>query len=308
MISGPVGPAPMWVRVAATVVPRAPVGRYRMAHALRHLAGAPFLMRLPAALGGYAFHCDIRDCIAREVCFTGLYEPQETRIAAALVAPGMTVVDVGANWGYFTLAASHWVGRAGRVVAFEPEPRLFAMLEANLRRNNLVQADGRRVAIAAGPNVVRLRPFDEASGNWGTSKLTDTADGTLCEAGGLDHLLDREGIGVVDLLKIDVEGAEADVVAGMRAGIASRRYRSILLECHPAALRARGRTVAECLEPLLASEYRALTIDHSPSAHRRAAASAAGWRDLLRPVDGDVRMDEWPHFLAVAPGRSALDR
>ena len=63
-------------------------------------------MRLPWDAGGYWFECDPRDAIAREVCFTGRYEPQETALVRTILRPGMSFVDVGANWGYFTLLAA----------------------------------------------------------------------------------------------------------------------------------------------------------------------------------------------------------
>ena len=112
-----------------------PVGRYWMVNQLRHVPASPFMMRLPARLGGFAYECDQRDSVAREVCYTGQYEPQETQLASRILRPLDVFVDVGANWGYFSLAAAHWVGARGRVVAFEPEPRLYRMLVSNIAAN-----------------------------------------------------------------------------------------------------------------------------------------------------------------------------
>ena len=119
------------------VVSHLPFARYRVLSRLRRLGTYPFLMRFPADLGGGVFHCDLRDATAAEVCFTGRYEPQETQLLRDLLEPGNVFVDVGANWGYYTLAAAHMVGPEGRVVAFEPEPRLFALLTANIAANTL---------------------------------------------------------------------------------------------------------------------------------------------------------------------------
>jgi FkbM family methyltransferase len=297
--------APLWVRAAAAVIGRAPAARYRMANALARFAGEPFLMRLPASLGGYAFHCDIRDSVAREVCFTGRYEPQETQLAARVLAPGMTVVDVGANWGYFTLAAAHWVGESGRVIAFEPEPRLFEMLTANAARNNLAQVTVRPFAVAAGAGRVRLQPFDEMDGNWGTSQIGGTG-GIECRTVGLDEQLDAEQVSGVDLLKIDVEGGEADVLQGMSRGLAQRRFRYVLLECHPDALARRGSSVNACVRPFVDAGYRADSIVHSPDVHRRAATRDLPIGELLRPLGDRSAAGAWPHFFFTAPGAQAL--
>ena len=293
--------APLWILAAAALIRRAPAGRYRMAHALGRFAADPFLMRVPPALGGYTFYCDIRDSVAREVCFTGRYEPQETQIAARILRAGMMVVDVGANWGYFSLAAAHWVGHAGRVISFEPEPRLFAILQANVARNALGQVSLRRLAVAAAAGRVTLDPFDEHAGNWGVSQIGGT--GTFaCEAVPLDDQLDAERAATVDLLKIDVEGSEDDVLKGMARGLASHRYRYILLECHPDSLQMRGSSVRACVDLLLAAGYRAWAIDHTPDVHRRAAAGPLPMTELLQPVDSATAFSAWPHFLFAAPG------
>ena len=128
--------APAWVNAAAVLLPHLPFARYRLLGRLRRLGTYPFLMRFPADLGGGVFHCDLRDATAAEVCFTGRYEPQETQLLRQLLGPGDVFADVGANWGYYTLAAASFVGETGRVVAFEPEPRLFALLEANVAAND----------------------------------------------------------------------------------------------------------------------------------------------------------------------------
>src|SRR5262245_20997114 len=140
---------PLWLSLTASVVRALPFGRYQLSNAIAKVASAgPFVARMPRDLGGARFICDLRDSIAREVCFTGRYEPQETQLAMRLLAQGMFVVDVGANWGYFSLACAHRVGASGRVLALEPHPGLSAMLAENVRVNGLAQVE--LLGIAAG--------------------------------------------------------------------------------------------------------------------------------------------------------------
>ena len=84
----------------------------------------------------------------------GLWEPFETELIRRSLAPGARFLDAGANLGYFSVLAAARVGERGRVYAFEPEPRNFALLEANLALNGyderalacqaaLSEADGR---------------------------------------------------------------------------------------------------------------------------------------------------------------------
>jgi FkbM family methyltransferase len=275
-----------------------------MVDQLRRIAAEPFMMHLPARLGGFAYLCDQRDSVAREVCYTGWYEPQETQIASRLLRPDDVFVDVGANWGYFTLAAAHWVGTRGRVIAFEPEPRLHAMLRSNIAANALAQVEAHQLAVAAGPGRLSFVAFSADEGNWGRSHAARPGTPTdfECTTAGLDEVLDRARVGSVQLVKIDVEGGETGVLAGMRAGLASGRYRYVLLECHPTLLAARGESERDCVGALLAAGYRAWTIAHSPDAHRRAAGAAIDFAELLRPYAADAASDAWPHIIAAAPG------
>jgi len=296
-------PAPVAVRVFSHLLRWMPVGRYRLIHESRRVALAPFVAHLSSELGGLAFHCDPRDSVAREVCYTGVYEPQETQLASRLLRAGDVFADVGANWGYFTLAASRRVGPTGRVLAFEPEPRLFDLLRHNLSLNGLDFVDVRRVAIADRRTSLPFTAFVAGGDNWGLSRATvsgEKADFHV-ETAALDDVLDESQIARVRLTKIDVEGGELAVLAGMRRGLHAGRYPYVMLECHPALLAARGHNEEDVLRPLIDAGYRLWTIRHSPQLHRRAARTHLGVRDLLRPYVPGSFVHEWPHLLACAP-------
>src|ERR1700716_2774101 len=98
--------APAWVGAAAAVIRWLPRGRYRATPWISQYRTALFWGFWPDDLGPMWFRCDLRDLITREVCFTGRYEPQETALLRQILQPGMTFVDVGANWGYFSLVAA----------------------------------------------------------------------------------------------------------------------------------------------------------------------------------------------------------
>src|SRR5688500_9658786 len=130
-------PPPAWFRAARAVVRRLPAGRFRAFERLSRVELAPFEDRLSEEVGGARYGCDLRNVIAREACLTGRTAPAETAALRASLPAGGTFVDVGANWGYFTLVAAHAVGASGRVVALEPDPRVHAELAANLARNGI---------------------------------------------------------------------------------------------------------------------------------------------------------------------------
>jgi FkbM family methyltransferase len=299
--------APLWVTLSASAIRRLPFGRYRLSDTLGRFSRRPFLARLPVDLGAAEFVCDLGDTISREVCFTGRYEPQETELIRRLLRPGQTTVDVGANWGYFSLVCAHLVGEQGRVVSLEPHPRLYTLLADNVARNRLRQVECLRVGAGATRGLTSFIAFDEHGGNWGVSRVADRSERPdfECEVIALDELIDARGIDQVDLVKIDVEGAEPDVLRGMAAGLDRRRYRFVLIECHPGALAwTDGRmSLDQCLAPLRHAAYEGWHIDHSLSMHRRAASGSIRPADMLAPIDpGALALDAWPHFLWTVPG------
>jgi hypothetical protein len=89
-----------------------------------------------ARVFGLQFELDLGDWIQRSI-YLGTFEPLETRLVAGFLAPGMTVIDVGANVGYYTALAASRVGSKGRIFAIEPGARAFARLEKLIAKNHL---------------------------------------------------------------------------------------------------------------------------------------------------------------------------
>ncbi len=302
-----VRPTPRWVAWSRRIVRALPRGRYPLMNRLCRRPSRPFVATLDAARPRLSFVCDLRDAIAREACFMGHYEPQETAVVQSLLKPGGCFVDVGANWGYFSLLGAGLVGPAGRVIALEPHPALFATLTENVRRNRLVQVTTLRVAVADRDGEMNLAGFANDDENSGLSRLTDEPDSSVpnftVPTRLLEEVLDEHGVGPVDLLKMDIEGGEGLVLPTLGNGLSSGRYRHILLELHPAALRRQGRNAANLIEGLLGYGYRARRIDHSREAFRRAAYRLpTSPESFLLPLDSSALLTDWPHLLFCAPG------
>lgn len=302
-----VGAAPLWVELSRRLVRALPRGRYPLMSWLCRNPPRPFIASLDVARPRMSFVCDVRDAIAREACFMGYYEPQETVVVRSLLEPGRCFVDVGANWGYFSLLGAGLVGPAGRVIALEPHPALFAALAENLRRNGLSHVTALRVAASDRDGEMNLAGFAGDGENSGLSRLTDEPDPSVpnfkVPARTLEELLDEQGVGTVDLLKMDIEGGEGAVLPSLARGLSAGRYRHILLELHPAALERQGRSAAALIDGLLAHGYRAWSVDHSREAFRRAAyrlPETPG--SFLRPLDSRASLADWPHLLFRAPG------
>jgi len=146
----------------------------------------------------------------------------------ALLRPGDTVVDAGANIGAFSVLAARLIGPAGRLVAIEMMPRTAERLRANLARNGLA-AEVVEAALAAESGRMVTAAIDPAKGGQATLALAHTLDRPETHhvvTRTLDEVL--AGHGEIALLKLDIEGAELDALAG--AGAVLRRTRAIIFE------------------------------------------------------------------------------
>jgi FkbM family methyltransferase len=135
------------------------------------------------------------------------WEADVVRLLEATLRPGGTFVDVGANVGFHSVVAARLVGPSGRVVALEPEPQSAAILRANLWRHSVPNALVHAVAASDRPGRVRLAPDPEGR----SGSALSASGGIEADAARLDDLLDGA---TVDVLKVDVEGAEPLVLRG----------------------------------------------------------------------------------------------
>ncbi len=303
-------PVPMWANILASILRRRPAVSYRVIHHLHKRSDCAFIARLPRELGGYRFHCSFRDHIACLVFFAGCYEAQESAFVRSRLKPGMNFVDVGANWGLFSLMAASLVGPTGKVVALEPDPRVFLKLKSNIERNQLEQVQAFQVAAADREAELLLAGHDGVTQNSGMSRLVESggASAITFTVGSrrLDSLLDEAGLDTIDLLKMDVEGAEHMVLTGMEDGLKRFRYRCILLELHPLHPGETRPTLREITGLLLAKGYKGWALDFSFATTTRASYNPwQDYRKFIVPLD-HAFTDPWPHTVWLAPSQPDL--
>ena len=165
----------------------------------------------------------------------GTYEHDTVQVFQKLVKPGMTVVDIGAHVGFYTLIAARLVGANGRVYAFEPNPEVYKILIRNIRINgyqSIVQAIPKGVSNQE--RTVRLFVPLEKSGEAGFYPQEAT-DNTCIEVETLtlDGFFADEDWPKIDLVKIDVEGAEIEVLEGMRELVRRSKDLKLIVEFNP---------------------------------------------------------------------------
>jgi FkbM family methyltransferase len=213
---------------------------------------------------------------------SGSFEPNEFWFLGWVLTPGAAFVDIGANEGFYTVFAARRVGSEGRVYAFEPSPRERARLEGNLRANRLdnVTVFTQGLAEQAGRAVLHVADPEHngqnSLGAFGHSGV-ECAENLEIELTTLDHLRERGSIGKIDVIKMDVEGAEMRVLRGATNTL--RRDKPILLlELFDAALRGQGSSAEQVLTFLKGAGFDLYQFDAAsgkPIALRAAAAQSS---------------------------------
>lgn len=189
----------------------------------------------------------------------GSFEPNEFAFLERVLRPGMVFVDVGANDGYYTLFAAQRVGRSGRVLSVEPSTRERANLARNIARNGLTNVTVVPVALGAACGTAELRLAQSAHSGHNTLGrfANDSVQAESVEQVNvrtLDSLTGDVALNRIDVMKIDVEGAEANVIAGARTVLAATRP-LIVLEISDKALRGQGSDAQRLIAMLREMDY-----------------------------------------------------
>jgi len=137
------------------------------------------------------------------------------------IRSGDIVVDAGARIGTFSAKISAAVGEKGKIIAIEPEPRNFACLLKNIQANNLtnVVAVPRMLWSREEQRDLYLSGYTAAHSAYFDEFYQATGERIRVEADSLDHILESLGIGTVDFIKMDIEGAEIEALAGMKVAL-----------------------------------------------------------------------------------------
>lgn len=210
---------------------------------------------------------------------TGRHEVETTHWLRSLAQSGMTVLDVGAHVGYYTRLASALVGTEGQVIAFEPHPRNVQMLRHNTA--HLPNVSVQPVALAEQAGTAELHDylmmsasgslhFDERLRDVQRAQMTDydiapRARGFQPQTytvptARADDLLAMMGVTRVDLIKMDIEGAELGALRGMAATIARSRPLALIMEYNPMGLKAFGHDPEAALQEVLALGFDRLAV------------------------------------------------
>jgi len=230
--------------------------------------------------------------LSRQLFVGGCIDPNEFVFLNSILKEGMVFVDGGANEGLYSLFASRRVGPSGRVFSFEPSQREFHRLGCNIQLNGLNNVHAVQAALAETPGAVELNIADPSHAGQNTMGAfiyeVPRLRAERVSAQTLDGFAAESGIARLDVLKLDVEGAERRALEGSRKVLGGMRP-IILFEASDAALQAQGSSLQDVLEFLRSQEYRLYGFD--------------GRTGLPIPAEGDTLSD---NMIAIPAERPAI--
>ncbi len=166
-----------------------------------------------AVVQGSKMFLDPKDNLSLSIF--GVYEPLETEVVKKAIKKNDLVVDVGAFIGYYTLLFARLVGSKGKVVSFEPNHKSFVILEKNVKLNKL-------------QNIILEEKI-----------VSDHKDSSITNEISFDDYF-KNVEQKIDFIKIDIEGAEAQALKGMKNVLENNTKIKILTEFHPLQLKKFG--------------------------------------------------------------------
>jgi FkbM family methyltransferase len=234
-------------------------------------------LALAQVLDRFKMYVDTRDIgIAPHLMFGGTWEMWITKIYCDLLKPGMVVVDVGANFGYYTLLAAAAVRLDGHIHAIEADPHNFEILNKNVEVNGYDRFV--KTYHCAALNVRREVTFHQYQNHFGSNGIfSDPADPRIASSIQVQGIpLDELITTPVDIMKIDAEGCEPLIFEGMQEIVRRSPNIQILMEFAPHMIRA--------------------TIDPLEFLHRIRRTGL-----IVKGVSYDAKLEIWPDERLLIP-------
>lgn len=251
---------------------------------------------------GFSLAVNMDDLTQRDVVGHFLsgqyYEHETTLFFLRALRPGDTVIDVGANGGYFSMLAAFRVEESGRVLACEPTPHNAAQVRANAALNAYGHVRLEEVAVTDTPGEVVFHHNGATDSNGAIAVGRTPSDPLLgtqfvAAADTLDGLAERHGLDRIRLLKVDTEGHETAVFRGAESLLRGSRIDFIIGELNLPGLAANHSSQTELRAMLLRHGYHCFLLDHDGKLPR------------LVPPGTEIRQEYTCNVLFCRPERLA---
>ncbi|MBU2564047.1 FkbM family methyltransferase [Patescibacteria group bacterium] len=216
---------------------------------------ARFLKSNFTIIQGQKMFLDSEDSL--RLSLSGVYEPFETKIIKSVIKKDNTVIDIGANIGYYTLLFAKLVGRNGKIIAFEPDPDNFFLLKKNVEINGYKNATLIQKAVSNKIGTTKLYLHKNDKKQHSIYNSNNSRKSIEIESTRADNYINEK----VDLIKIDIEGAEGETIKGMKNLLKKNKKIKIITEFSPCSLENSSVKSKEFLELLIGHNFKLYEIN-----------------------------------------------
>jgi FkbM family methyltransferase len=214
--------------------------------------------------------------IAPHLIMDGYWESWITKLMVQIIEPGFTCLDIGANFGYFSILMSELSKVIGNTFAVEPNPRVASLLKAtrfvNGGKFEVIEA---AFSDETGEAVLTVNDRELGGGTIQQNELKDGRSQVTVQKISVDDFVKEKQLGKVDIIKMDVEGIEPLIFSGMQKTISDNPGIHIIIEYSP-SIYANAKTFTE----YLFSEFKVCQV-----------------KDFVELVE--LKSDDIPHLLAI---------
>jgi FkbM family methyltransferase len=236
-------------------------GRYYLSETLIDLLGGRNQV-VVGDVGEYSLNFNFQDLLQRQMWFK-LYDIHEIQLVREILKEGDIFFDVGANIGYYSFIASQQVKSTGLVHAFEPISRNIRAITDGIETNAISNIAVNQLAISDTEGKLTIFQADKDIGNSGWASIIQTKlkhhpiEVTVTT---LDSYVQKHNIAKIDLIKMDIEGAEFEAIKGMKTILTGSHKPSIILELNEFLLKQRALPSRDILTYLKQYGYRFYVI------------------------------------------------
>lgn len=212
----------------------------------------PIPIRLP--FGGWWL---LRNDVCSHAILAGAFENEESRFVGKILRPGMTVLDIGAHHGYYTLLASKKVGPMGRVISFEPSTRERHFLRRHLWLNRCENVTVESAALGRSQGEVEFFVVEGTESGCNSLRppiVTEPVRICRVPVQRWDQYAER-GVNRVDFVKLDAEGGELEILQGAERMLEQKPRPVILAEVQDIRTRPWGYDAREIIGFLRARDF-----------------------------------------------------
>ena len=175
-----------------------------------------------------------------------IFEPFETKLFRETLRPGMTVIDIGANIGYYTVIASKHVGKNGKIFAYEVEDTNYSYLDKNIKVNSINNVIAKKIAVSNKTGNSSFFLTDDNKGAHSFANNRHSKKSIIVNTDTIDNSIDTP----IDIIKMDIEGAEILAIEGMVNTIKKNQKIILFTEFYPKAIKRLGRNPKDYLDKL----------------------------------------------------------